>query len=184
MMQNCLPCLYKIRPLGRRRCRCPVRAEDAHGCVLWIYAAFLPLAFPGATKNRRTFNGVFTGESPDIGRGRKIYTAFFISPAPAIVFFFEFEIFTAVSSFLFCLCIFAVESLFATSRANESHHPKTPTIPQERYGQTWTVGHHLYGSVGFARRSPEVLKGPNGGCCLGRFGTWGLKYFTQIIWGL
>lgn len=91
-------------------CAAAFRAEDAHGCVLWIYAAFLPLAFPGAP-TAETF-----GVLPAIaghGRGRKIYTAFSYRP-PLQSFFFNWILHRGNTP---------------TSRTNESHHPKTPTNP-------------------------------------------------------
>ena len=75
--------------------------------------------------------GVFTGDSPDIGRGRKIYYIQHFSYRPPLQSFFFLNLKSSPRFHLFCfVCVFLLWSLFfTTSRANESHHPKTPTNP-------------------------------------------------------
>ena len=176
MMQNFSPVLHKILPLA------PVPPYVPR-MRMGVYYGFMQPSYLWHFQERRPPNfTAFYRDSWTWKRENEIYSIF-ISLALQSFFFLNLK--SSPRFHLFCfVCVFLLWSLFLQPQGPTNLTIRKHQRTQERYGQTWTVGHHLYGSVGFAQRSPEVLKGPNGGCCLGRFGTWGLKYFTQIIWEL
>lgn len=158
------PVLHKILPLA------PVLLLSVPRMRMGVYYGFMQPSYLWHFQERRHKNWPrktaktfrrFYGDSRTLEEGERYIQHFHIA-RPCNRFFLIWNLqrgFISFVLFVFLLWSVAVESLFTTSRANESHHPKTPTNP----GAIWP---NLDG-----RTSPLWL------CRVRSEITWGLWFF-------